>query len=345
MNRVASRSGVLVAVSLIILLTGCADDAATTTPPSAATSSTTSATMVTSTTAATSTTTSVVAAMPSVTSFSIPVGESGVTFDVDGDPPSGPSSFAVRSEGLVVADTLAANRGEPRLLFYDNSGELDRIVDLSDIEVAAIVDVVSNGSDLAVLDIDVSRNRYRLVRLSSAGEVESTVDIPAGFHLEDGLTGLLWDDVGVLLEIEFGAFFARIDGGGIVEPGAIPVFDGEEVSVAAAEGRSSLVTVGDLSWTVERATDLGSATLIGVAGSNVAIVIDEVDTSGSAFSVLRRVQRYTREGVLLDEVELDAGEQYVEIMRSLELAPDGAVIYLLAQPTGLNVIPLSSAGR
>ena len=323
----------LVVVSLLISITGCASDPATTTPPPIGAFSTT-------TTMAASTTTSVAAGAQSLAPFSIPVGESGVTYDVDGEPPSGPSSFAVRTDGLVLADTLAANRGEPRLLFYDNSGDLVRVVDLSDIGVAAIVDVASNGSDLAVLDIDVSRNRYRLVLLTPAGEVETSLDIPTGFHLEDGLTGLLWDDLGVLLEFEFGAFYARTDRDGNVEPRATPVFAGDDVSVSAGEGRSSLVLVGDSSWVVERSTDLGAATLIGVAGPTLAIVIDEVDTSGSAFEVLRRVQRYTRDGTLLDEVELDAGEPFVEVMRPLELAPDGTVVYLMAGPASLEVLPL-----
>jgi hypothetical protein len=83
--------------------------------------------------------------------------------------------------------------------------------------------------------------------------------------------------------------------------------------------------------------------LIGVGPQGeVVVVVDEVDDSGPAITVLRRVQRYSPEGLLLSESQLDAGEQYVDIARPLELGADGGVIYLVARPLTLDVVPLDN---
>ena len=147
------------------------------------------------------------------------MGPDGVTYDFEGAPPSGPSSYVVLEDAsVVVADTVAANRGEPRLLRFDREGSPISIIPLVDLEVAGIADVTSNGVDLAVLE--TPQQRYRVLYMTADGDVTSEVAIPSGFHLEDGLTGLLWDDLGVMLELEMGARYARIDDDGAIQPNA-----------------------------------------------------------------------------------------------------------------------------
>ena len=62
----------------------------------------------------------------------------------------------------------------------------------------------------------------------------------------------------------------------------------EELDVEIVPGpeREAEVRVGEQRWTVERDTDLGGITLVGVARHrSVVLVVDEVDTSGQAFEL------------------------------------------------------------
>lgn len=324
----------VVSVSLFAL---AACHASGTEPPT----STSSTEHVVSTTLADVTTTSMQSELPSTQRFSIPVGEDGVTYQLDGEPPSGPSSFVVLNDGsVVIADTMAANRGEPRLLHYDRTGEQVSIIELAAAEVASIADVVSDGTKLAILDVRIEREEYRVLFVSMDGDVLAEVDVPPGFRLKDGLTGLAWDDSGVLLEFELGARYARIVNNGAIEADVIPVFDELEVEAVEDDDRQTRIGVGKESWTVQRTTDLGGATLNGVSPDGTVVpVLDEVDTSGPAFEVLRRIQRYSLTGEALSESQIDRGKQRVDIMRPLELAADGEVLSLAALGDRLEVTP------
>jgi len=270
-----------------------------------------------------------------------------VSYLIEGDPPSGPSSFSVLGDGsLVIADTMALYRGEPRLLRYDRTGNALSPIELVDADVASIVDVVSSGQSLAILDVLVARGRYRVLTITLDGEISSMVDLPSGYHLEDGLTGLVWDDEGILLEFELGARYARIEDGVVAEMGELPVFEGKELAIATSESRETTVSYGEETWVVERGTEFGGVSLVGVAPSGaVVVVVDEVDTSGPMISVMRRIQRYAAAGEMLSEVQIDAGRQYVEIARPLELAADGELVYMESRPDTLEIVPESSLGN
>ena len=239
------RRGPVVALAILLTLSACSTSSEPPTTAGSFTTGTTSMTEVppvTSTTEVppvTSTTTTAAPVVAATMPFDIPLGNDGLTYDTDGSPPSGPSSFAVLSDGsVVVADTIAVARGEPRLLHYDRSGELLTAIDLADEDVAAVVDVVTDGSNLAILDVLVSMSRYRVLTLGIDGNVEATAEIPSGFRFEDGLTGLAWDDEGILLEFEFGARYARITESGAIEASATPVFNGITVELIPGTGRT-----------------------------------------------------------------------------------------------------------
>jgi hypothetical protein len=272
-------------------------------------------------------------------SFSVPVGDDGVTYDIDGEPASGPSSFTVLDDGsVVIADTMAANRGEPRLLHFDRTGVPISTIDLVDAGAASIVDVVTDGTDLAILSVRVELQEYRVLTLSTDGAVIQDIPIPDGYHLEDGLTGLAWGDAGVLLEFEFGTSYALVGDDGMMTANAPLVLDGIEIMVEPGRGLQTSVRVGETLWVVERATDLGGASLVGLAPDHsIVITVDEVDTTGAAFQVRRRIQRYSAAGELLFEYVLDPGDQYVEIMRPLELGADGTVLYLASLPNRVTI--------
>ena len=280
---------------------------------------------------------------PSTDSFDVAVGPDGVTFEEDGAPPSGPSSFTIMSDGsVVIADSMAVGRGEPRLLHFDRTGEPIGTIDLAQQEVVSIVDVASDGDRLAVLDVFVAMNRYRVLILSTDGGLIDVFEVPDGFHLEDGLTGLEWDDEGPLLSFEFGARYARIAPGADPRPEQVLILEGLEVEITRGEGRVAEVRVEDSTFRVERATDLGGINLIGLAPDRTwALVVDEVDPDADTIEVTRRLLRYTASGELLAETAFAAGQQYVAISHPLEMAADGEIFYMRSTPSGVTFVPES----
>ena len=332
------RGWLPIALTVVLALASCSTSGE---PLTTVGSSTTNSTSTPTTTGAppSSTTTTAAPVNGATTSFDIPLGNDGLTYDTAGAPPSGPSSFAALSDGsIVVADTLAVARDEPRLLHFDSSGKLLAVIDLADEDVAAVVDVVTDGSRLAILDVLVATSRYRVLTLSVDGNAEASVEIPSGFRFEDGLTGLAWDDEGILLEFEFGARYARLTEEGTIEAPATPIFDGVTVELTPGSGRLTEVVSGSASFAIERSTDLGGVTLIGVGpDGSIVVIVDEVDVSGPAIVVKRRVQRYSADGQLETEQVFDAADQFVEIPRPFELDATGQVLYLQAWPDRVTI--------
>ncbi len=335
------------AMLLLAVALGACDGGGTaaSTPAPTTSSTSTAPTSTAPTSAAASTTaapTTTAAPIPEPSTFSITVGEDGVTYDVDGDPPSGPTSFTVTDDGtVVIADTIAMRRGEPRLLRFTASGERLPALELADYDVASIVDVVSLDSGLAILDVLVAMDRYRVLVLDQAGQVTQTIDVPAGLRFEAGLTGLVADDDGLMLEYEFGNRHVRVSASGEIQSEANPFYRGSEVIVTTEADRKTQLNVGMDSYKVTRETELGGVRVLGVAPNGTTlIVIDEVDTSQGAFRVTQRVQRRSPDGDVMGEVVLDVADQFVDVARPLEVGPTGVVRYLRAAPDHVAVMVL-----
>ena len=329
----------LVAAALTIVLSACDDTPAATTSQPPATTTTTAGSSTTSVPPTTAAPPVTPAPTPDPSSFVVGVGEAGVSYDIEGDPPSGPTSFTVMEDGtVVIADTIAMRRGEPRLLRFAADGSRLETFDLAGEDVAAIVDVVSLGTELAVLDVFVAMDRYRVLRLDEAGRVTQSIDVPAGLRFEAGLTGLVADDRGLMLEYEFGGRHVRVsDSGEILDEGN-PFYRGAEVIVTPEPERKTQLNVGMDSYKVTRQTDLDGVRVLGVAPNGTTfIVIDEVHTDEGAFRVTQRIQRRSPDGDVMAEVVLDVADQYVEIARPLEVGPTGHVLYLLSAPDHLQV--------
>jgi hypothetical protein len=259
-----------------------------------------------------------------------------VTYDLEGSPPSGPSSFTITDEGsVVVADTHAVRRGEPRLLSYGPGEDAPVVIDLAPFDVAAAVDVVSVDGSLVVLDVDVARGTYRVLTLVD-GVVADEVALPPGSRFPDGLTGLAVDDGGWLLEFELGARYQRVASSGEVTPVEMLRLGGVEVGVRPA-GFGDEVIVGSSSFVAERATELGSTFVAGRSpDGSVVVMVDAVEFDEGEVVVQRSLRRYSASGDLVAEVSVPVGPA-VDLPRPVELASDGTVVYLVATETALEL--------
>lgn len=309
----------------------------TTVPPTTTSGPTTTAAVDTTTTTIVDTTTATTLPPVATDSFSIPVGGDGVTYD-EGPHPSGPSSFVVRADGgVVITDTMAVRDAVPRLLRFDASGNAEEPIPMQDHRAVSMIDIASDGLRLAVLDIYVALEEYRVLVLDASGSLDSEVPVPEGFHLENGLTGLLWDDQGLLLEIEGGTRYARLEPGLAPEPTTTLVFGGLPVTLTDA-GQTTTVQIGEDAFEVMRSTQFGDVGLIGLAPDGTVLLhLDEVFDDPAGLRVERRVQRYSKEGELLREISVDLTEQYVQIDHQLEMTAGGAVAYLVTLPDRVEV--------
>jgi len=128
------------------------------------------------------------------TVLTIPVGEAGVAYrgvDIPGMEVTGPNALAILSDGSIVVADLIGNR----LLRYDLKGRLLEIIDLYAKEIVNMWDLVAFKDELILLEIslDISPERYRVNRLTSNGELLTSYDLPKGYRLPDGLTGISVD--------------------------------------------------------------------------------------------------------------------------------------------------------
>ena len=142
----------------------------------------------------------------------------------------------------------------------------------------------------------------------------------------------------MLLEMEGGAWYARVSPEGPFESTHTPVFDGTPLTLTPGSGLATVVEVGSASFEVVCGTELGGASLIGRApDGSVLLVLDEIvlDAEG-AIELLRRVQRYAATGALVGETPVEV-EQYVDIARTLEMTADGRVALLVTHPERVEI--------
>ena len=257
---------------------------------------------------------------------------------------TGPNALAALSDGSFVIADLLGNR----LLHYSPSGELLSAIDLSALGILNVSDLVTDGRDLYVLEISfkVDPERYRVHRLSLDGKLIASYDIPAGLHLENGLSGISVDGENrLLLEVEGGVRVYPLDGpdgqyrpvsrGGyrycgwqyLVEyPGswAIPRLYADDVAVETRlthrlGGLRFLYAWPDCSFYMVRED---------VVGDQPAIQVDQTVHSLSAAGQQVAVARYP-----LDE-------RVYAVARNLAVGPDGAVYALLPRRETLDVVRL-----
>jgi len=279
--------------------------------------------------------------------FSIPVGEKGVSYqglDQPGMQITGPNALAALSDGSFVIADLPGNR----LLHYSHSGERLGAIDLGALDILNVSDLVTDSRDLYVLEISLkdAPERYRVHRLSLDGKLIASYDIPAGLHLENGLSGIAVDGENrLLLEVEGGGRVYPLTGpdggyrpvsrGGyrycgwqyLVEyPGAwaIPRLyaDGVAVETRLTQkqgGLRFLVAWSDCSFYMVRED---------VVGDQPAIRVDQTVHYLSAAGQQVAVARYP-----LDE-------SLFTVARNLAVGPDGAIYALLPHRETLDVVRL-----
>jgi len=257
---------------------------------------------------------------------------------------TGPNALAALSDGSFVIADLHSNR----LLHYSPSGERLGAIDLGALDILNVSDLVTDGRDLYLLEIGltIAPERYRVHRLSLDGRLVASYDIPAGLHLENGLSGIAVDGENRLL--------LEVEGGGRVYPLAGP--DGQYRPVSRGGyrycGWQYLVEYpGD--WAIPRlyadgvavetrlTQRLGSLRFL-YAWPDCSFYMVREDGVGDQPAILvdQTVHYLSAAGSQVGVARYPLDERLYAVRRNLAVGPDGAIYALLPRRETLGVIRL-----
>ena len=284
------------------------------------------------------------------TVLSLPIGEDSIQYRGQGVAEmqvSGPSSLAILPDGTIVIP----NHVDNRLFFYHPDGQLERTIDLTTLGIVNVSDVKAGDSELFLLEIsyNVSPLRYRVSRLSFAGDLIAQYDIPAGYHLEDGLWGLATgSDAEILLELGGESFrvvqLASPDGDFVGEIPGIPAY-GKHYQVTLTNDAERAASIDAGSLHVETKGTLGGGLLRLLAafpdGSFLVIREDMVDDLPVILSDVT-VHYLNSEGVQIGVARYPIAEWYYPIWPSFMAAGrDGYAYALMPREDSLDILRLN----
>jgi len=282
------------------------------------------------------------------TVFTIPVGEAGVAYrgvDMPGMEITGPDALAILSDMSVVVADLIGNR----LLSYDSKGKLLEAVDLYSQEIVNIWDLRTFKDELILLEIslNISPERYRVNRLSANGRLIAAYDIPRGYHLQDGLTGIAVDCEGqILLEMKSGyKYYRLVDSAGNLnfsDTNNDYLCSGKSYRVVGSDiGKPAKLAAGNVELETQFTVGLGGLRLLGVlADGSVYVVREDVVAKQPMITVDQTVHYMSADGLQLGVARVPIAEAYYYVMRNLAVGPDGYVYALLPRPDAVHIVRL-----
>ena len=277
-----------------------------------------------------------------VTAATWPVGPDGVGYveaDLADFEPTGPAGLAIARDGTVwVLDTVQA-----RLVGRSMTDRRDRVIDLGSERVGALVDLAAGPNSIAVLDVDVAQSRYLVHRLDASGAYQSTIPLPEGLWLDDGLTGIaLSPDDELWVELELGRFVAQVTDEAV---GAYSLSDGYPFDSGVfrqSDDAPATFRAGDtvLRLSAPEEALVGAAHLLGVGtDGSIVLAVEEV-MFGAVITVEFGVGRYLADGSPEGSARFVPAEQYIPVEHPLALGPDGYVYALLTFEDRVDVVRL-----
>lgn len=292
--------------------------------------------------------------------FSIPVGEGGVRYrglGVESMEITGPNSLTVLPDGRFIITDLVDNR----LLYYKPDGELEKEIDLFDLDIVNVSDLLVTADKLFLKEISFSLSpiRYRVNQLSLEGNLMAYYDIPDEYRLADNLPGMIVDGEGrLLLDVEVfgvspefngalsGNVIQLVDPQGNWAPSALAgaAYFGRIFShfpTTIAENRSIVITGDDRVETI-LTLGFGSLRLLGVLpDGQYFLVREDLIEDFPAINVDQTVHLMSFDGVQLGAARYPLTERLYHVERGIAMSPDGSIYALLPRRNSLDIIRLN----
>lgn len=240
--------------------------------------------------------------------------------------------FAVTDDGVAhIFDPVE------RRLAHASAAGLD-FTDLVALDILSVTAMAADELDLVLVEVFFGPVRQRIHRLDPSRNVVATIDLPPGFRLEDGLSGVFADDDGdIVLEFRGGELYGRYDAAtGTFASERSPVVRRVEV-----DPRPPDLLVDGVELTADLKGDFGALRYLAtdITGRHIVERTDVLSTS--PVEVLRTVEWYAPDGqFLLSALVPSLEEQAIDQPPGLAVMPAGDVIVLLALEDAVVVRPL-----
>jgi hypothetical protein len=240
---------------------------------------------------------------------------------------------------LAVTDDGVAHIVDPveRRLVRASADGIE-YVDLIALDILAVTAIAADGLDLILIEVFFGPLRQRIHRLDPAGVLVSSVDLPEGFQLEDGLSAVLADaDGDVVIEFGGGGGYGRYDADAdtFTRESRITI-RGVTVTPTPPD-----LIIDDARLTADLVGDFGALRYLGtdVVGTHVVERVDVLGTN--PINVLRTVEWYGPDGAFLGSALVPSiDEQAIDVAPGIAMMTSGDVIVLLALEDTVVLRPL-----
>jgi hypothetical protein len=283
------------------------------------------------------------------TVFSIPVGQGRIIQYRGGNNPdmeiTGPNAIAILPDDTFMLADLIGNR----LLHFNRSGDLLNAIELYDLGIVNVADMRIKGGEIFLLEIslDFSPPRYRVDRLSFDGALIAYYDIPSGFHIENGLTGIAINCEGdIILELEGGGFLYRLaDVQNNPKPADLPngfYCNGKWYKVDNPGPQSyPNIIAGEVEYGTQLTTGFGGLRVIDAFQDGSLYIQREDLVNDKIINVDQTVHFVGSDLATQGVARVPISEYYYPIRRNLAINTKGEVYALLPLRNSLDVIHLN----
>jgi hypothetical protein len=277
--------------------------------------------------------------------MTIPLGKDGVSYRGVGSlnmEITGPNALAVLPNGnFVVADLIGK-----RLLLYDVSGHLLKAIDLNALGILNVSDLRATEAGLFILEVFLGPpQRYKVHHVSFKGDLIASYEIPKGFHLENGLSGIaIGSQSQIFLELEGGSKLYQLNEQPDIKPlrvAGYPFYGRDYEIHNPTIGESAVVKVDSLQVETTLSHGLGGFNFLTAFPDGSFYIIRDDIVNDQVIQLDQTVHYLAPDGVQLGVARVPLREYYYQVSRKLAVGPDGNVFALLPQPDSIKIIRLN----
>jgi hypothetical protein len=284
------------------------------------------------------------------TVFSIPVGQDSIIkyFGGGNTEINGPNAIAVLPDDSFLIADLVSNR----LLHYDPTGSLLKIIELKNFGIKTVVDLRVKGGEIFLLE--TSYEHYRVHRLTLDGALIASKEIPYRFPigekdltLENGLTGIVIDcENNIILEVTGGSkLFPLSDVQSQADPAKITqgIFcNGKRYRVTTPGlWQAPQISIGDVTYQTQLTHGHGGLSFLDVLQNGSFYVVRDDVVNAQVIKVDQTVFFVGADGVVQGAARVPLSEFYYYVMRKLAISPKGEVLVLLPRHDSVDIVRLN----
>ncbi len=272
--------------------------------------------------------------------FQIPLGKTGVSYELKDVPdflPSGPSAFVIDSSGRFwIADAVGQ-----RLLQYNSQGTLLNTIAMPQ-ELVTISDFCTTDEGIFILDAALISPK--VWHLDSKGTLINSYDSP--IMLADGLSGVSYTpEDGLLLEQEGGVHLTQIWSRKQGESNQTVAAYSSSYQIDFTSSQSPQIKIGNQDIALESPHQIvGLSFLHSNQRGDFYIAVEEM-ANLPVIQVDQTIRHYNAQGKQVGLTRVPLDEQFISVEHSIALAPDNTAYALVTRPGHVEIRRLNFSSQ